>query len=168
MAGTLGISVEFVAEYSEAIVLIERMALKLSASGIGAWMLGEVDPYLHMRSANSFVRESDPLGDAWKALAPSTIDDRIAQGFKSGPIQYRTGELYQFFKDAHSDILATQLGTEMKFPGDGQMNGDIPYKVGSAQAGNARTGAPPRPIMGITIADAEHIMMGLYEYVVGV
>lgn len=168
MAGSLGISVDFVAEYSEAIAMIERMKLRLSASGVAAWMLSEVQPYFHLRSANSFVREVDPYGDPWAALAPSTIDSRISQGFNAGPIQYRTGELYDFFAGASSDIIATQLGTQMVFPGQGQMSGDLPYKVGSAQAGNARTGAPPRPIIGITIQDAEHILMGLYEYVVGV
>lgn len=148
--------------------MVAELYRKLSPAPLAGWMLGFVEPLVEKKTQTTFVTESDPKGNPWAALAPSTIEDRVSQGFAEGPIQYRTGELYAYFKDNKSDILATQIGTQMTWPGQPPTGEKLPYKVGSAQTGNSRTGAPPRPVMGLTLQDGAEITAGLFEYLIGV
>lgn len=161
------IELEFLGEIDASLAMIERTRLKLSAAPLAGWMSGFVDPFLKTRTAMNFAAESSPKGDPWASLAPSTIQRRLDEGFPAGPIQYRTGEMYNFLTEGRSDLTAMASGVKMVYPSEKTPPGKLKYKVGSAQAGNMRTGAPPRPVMGLTLQDGEAIMMGLFEYVVG-
>lgn len=165
------IATEIWADASSAIHMAELVRLKLAPGPLAGFLQGVVEPHLKDETDATFGKEASPAGDPWAPLAPSTIQNRLDEGYLSGPIQYRSGELFNFFQDAGSDILATPAGTQMDWPSKSGIDagsGRLKYKVGSAQRGNKRTGAPPRPIMGLTIHDLEFVTMGLLEYIVGV
>lgn len=157
-----------IGDASSARRMVAELYAKLSPALLGGWMVGFVEPLVEKNTMNTFAQESDPKGNPWAPLAPSTIENRLSEGYPEGPIQYRSGELYQYFEGAGSDIIATQIGTQMTWPGQPPTGEKLPYKVGSAQRGNARTGAPPRPILGLTLQDGAEITAGLFEYLVGV
>lgn len=155
--------IEIFADASGPLALSEKLRLRLSPAPLAGWMLGFIDPFLKAKVSRSFSTETDPVGNPWAALAPLTIERRAEEGFPPGPIQYRSGEMASYLTSTNSDIRATTIGTQLTFPG-GMAKGKLPYKVGSAQMGNRRTGAPPRPVLGMTLQDGAAITLGLAEY----
>lgn len=161
------LDIQFDGDITSSLAMIERTRLRLSAAPLAGWMNSFVDPFLKTRTAMNFASESAPKGDPWAPLAPSTIQRRLDEGYAAGPIQYRTGEMYDYFTTNRSDVTAMVSGVKLTYPSEAKPPGKLKYKIGSAQSGNMRTGAPPRPVLGMTLQDGEAIMMGLFEYIVG-
>lgn len=163
----LQLDTEVVGDHYSAYFMVKELFGKLEPAPMSGWLLGFAQPVVKEGTDRAFATESEPAGNPWAPLAPSTIDDRVSQGFGEGPIQIRTGELAGYFDDAQSAIIATQIGVQMKWPGELAQGDRLPYKVWSAQYGNARTGAPPRPVMGLTVSDAAEITTRLFFYLLG-
>lgn len=155
---------EVVGDRFSSMAMVRALFAKLEPAPMSGWLIGFAMPVAKQGSMQTFASESDPKGDPWAALAPSTIEDRINQGYGAGPIQQRTGELHSYFAEAEAAITATTIGVSMQWPGNAPSGDRLPYKVGSAQAGNRRTGAPPRPILGLTLQDGAVITERLFLY----
>lgn len=154
------------AEIGDTLLDLERLSVKLSAPMMGVWLSTTVEPFLKARTRNRFAEESWDNGE-WKALAPATVEERTMLGFPpSHPIQRRTGELEDYFSENNGDYFISSVGVMLKYPG-GQPEGEkLAYKIRQAQYGVARTGAPRRPVLNLSIIDYEYIMMGLFRYVI--
>lgn len=148
--------------------MVDALFAKLEPAALAGFLLGTVEPIIKHETTDNFIGEHNPKGDPWAPLAPYTIEDRLNQGYAEGPIQYRSGEMYQYFQGAEADINATQIGVGITWPGSQPIDDVLFWKVASAQGGNRVSGAPPREVLGLTLQDGEKIMMGLFEYVVGV
>lgn len=148
-------------------MMCRTLFAKLEPGPLAGFLLSTVEPIVKHETADNFVGEHDPKGNPWAPLSPVTIADRIARGYAEGPIQYRSGEMYGFFNAAKGNINATQIGTALTWPGKPPTDEKLFWKVASAQGGNSVSGAPPRPVLGLSLQDGEKIMMGLFEYVVG-
>lgn len=161
------VAINFTVNDTLAVALLQQLMIKLEPEGLGVFLSGTIRPYLQERVLARFGSEGDEaVGGPWAALAPSTIANRIALGFESGPIQQRTGELISFFSN-DGEIRSTLIGTNLIYPSPTPA-GDLYYKLASAQRGNLRTGAPPRPILALDSLDQEFALMQLSNYILGV
>lgn len=61
-------------------------------------VLSDMGKQLEVEKELQFQAEGAHLTGKWKALAPATIRQRVAQGYGAGPILQRTGKLKKSFK----------------------------------------------------------------------
>lgn len=163
--------VTFFGEEEAVLRMTEMLKIKLSPAPLASFMQGSLVPHFKQRAAQAFSSESDPRGEIWAPLSPTTISIRESEGYGPGPINVRTSELESYFQTADSDIDVNLLGVTLTWPSrhipDGN-DGTLKWKISTAQYGNSRSGAPARRVVGVNIQDMEFAVMGLLGYLVGV
>jgi phage gpG-like protein len=127
------------------------------------WMKGGMPDAIMQRSFRlNFGRQGRE--DKWQELAESTIQQRDYEGYSSGPILQRTGNLM----DAVSSIIGvtTTSGKDVqKSWGIEQLSGLNAAKFKTHQAGDSSKKIPARPMIGFQNADGNNLMKSLAEYI---
>jgi hypothetical protein len=161
------VSIEMQGNDLEVLAMIAAVEKALDPVSVGEWLLTEFDPFLSQRAAYRFAEQGDDASGSWPELADYTVYDRINLGYGAGPIQVRTQDLEDYITETPGDIFITQAGARMVFPGSGATQANkLKYKVGSAQKGNVRTGAPPRPVLAANEVDLEYFLTQFSEHII--
>lgn len=157
---TAFLTIEFSGNSEQVQAMLGAMEIALNPANVGEWLATSFAPYLKARASARFTGEGDDVVGTWPELAAATITERQSLGYGAGPIQIRTGDLEAYIVDNTPDISITQISTKMVYPNprDASENSILAYKVGSAQKGNKRTGAPARPVLGINHIDLEYFI----------
>ena len=122
-----------------------------------AYFLGvEVDPYLRNRAEARFQDEGDDVVGKWEPLHPATINIRQQQGYGSGPINRRTGELENYITSV-GDVTPHPAGATLTLPG-APASGELAEKVQTAQIGKDYPATVPRPVLGMNETDLAAVL----------
>lgn len=100
------------------------------------------------------------VGSPWKPLAPSTVKQKLKQGWPRGPVE-RTGETKRSF-------IGRPMGIERYGPRGGEWGSGVQKAVWQ-HYGTRRHGKrhiPPRVLMRITQSQAGEIRHMIAEYIV--
>jgi hypothetical protein len=126
-------------------------------------------PYLQKKAEARFLSEGDAaVGGQWAPLSEATERIRESKGLGGAhPINVRTGQL-QNFVTTTGDVYPNALSAVLAMPGWKGKGGsqELVDKVETAQLGN-ENGAPPRPVLGLDIADLSFALVSLRQFIEG-
>lgn len=150
--------------------VLRGMDTAMNPVALAGFMGAVVDPYLMNRARDRFRNEGDDVVGRWVPHAPATAIIRAGQGFPSGPINHRTGELERFITQRGS-VTATALGAVLVTPGV-KPSGKLKKKVQTAQSGSpggkGQRPTPARPVMGLNWNDMGFLVGALAFHIQGV
>lgn len=136
-------------------LMTSRLDLLLSPVGMGAFLAGQVTPYLKRRAELRFAGEGDEMSGPWAPLEPVTVQIRSALGFPGEhPINHRTGALERWVTDSAPGIMLTPVLSTLTYPGSPPV-GTMKDKMMTAQTGARKSGphTVPRPVLGLDATD---------------
>ena len=136
---------------------------KLRPESVGLWMNGPATEYFQQRALDRFASQGDDVsGGAWKALKKSTQDRREWEAQKFGynisgkrPINVRSGQLHEWVTDNVAGGEPVPEGWHYMYPLHLPRDGTMATKLETAQKGKDSNDAPPRPVLGVSVVDAE-------------
>jgi hypothetical protein len=145
--------------------MLDRAFRAISDVSITAFLAGPTTQYLQERAGMRFQTEGDSsVGGPWDALKPATIEARKRQGYDSGPINHRSGELERYITGANGVVAANVLQWPGGDPGPGE-SGHLETKVITAQSGKAHPETQPRPVIGVDMSDLVAVTSSLALYI---
>lgn len=149
--------------------MIQHLDLKLSASGMTAFLSATVFPYLKTRAKQRFQGEGDDAVGKWTPLAPATEIIRQSMGYGGAhPINVRSGELERYITQgsAQAAVRATPDGALLQHPAN-PPQGKLKSKLATAQRGDPKfgRGVPARPVLGMNETDLGFVLAELAFYV---
>lgn len=138
--------------------MLAHLQNKLSPPNLGAFLLGQVDPYLRARADARFQSEGDDVTGKWAPLEQATEMIRASQGFPAAhPINERTGELRDYLANAPSAVSMNVIGTTLTYPGAAP-SGELADKMATAQAGRSYPETVARPVLGMNHNDLTAVL----------
>lgn len=145
--------------------MLARMAFKLTAPAMSAWMQSAVVPYIQQRMANRFAGEGDDVVGKWSPLKMETEAIRLKHGYGGGhPINVRTGQMKNFLTGSFGNTTSAGGMTDLEFPHQGNVTGQLALKIMTAQGGSAFPPTPARPVLGMNMNDSIAITALLAGY----
>lgn len=141
-------------------IVATRVAI--SAPVMAAFLDTRVHEYLAATTEERFAHEVSPDGVAWAPLTETTNIFREAQGFPAEhPINVRTGSLLSWLTEP-GFIEDLPTGPSMITPDPATAGDWLGRKLETAQTGARATAA--RPVIGLTLNDADAIVLLLQEF----
>lgn len=146
---------------SPALKGLAQLDLLLSPVSIAGFLKNFVVGYLQRAAAERFAMEGDEAVGRWTPLKESTLRIRGEQGFPSGPINVRTGELREYVT-ANQGSLGVDIGATLQWPTNLPEGTDLMYKYRVAQTGTMSGRVPARPVVGMSFRDmaAINVLLG--------
>ena len=147
--------------------MLAHLQNKLSPPNLGAFLLGQVDPYLRNRVADRFAAEGDDVSGKWLPLQPATETIRASQGYSPAhPINRRTDEMRDHLLYSASGVSMGVAGTTLTYPGNAP-SGELEDKMTTAQVGRSYPDTPARPVLGMNQNDLAAILTLLANEIQG-
>lgn len=129
---------------------LERIQSALSPIGMGFLLRGAVKEYLQERIQKRFTSEGDEVSGPWEPLKPATVALREQQGFPGEhPINYRTGEMYDYVAHGPEDFTGTMTVSVLTLPSGSGGSAEALQKLRTAQEGYPSPPTNPRPVLGL-------------------
>ncbi len=162
----MSIQVEIIgADMRDVFRMFDRLELRLWEGSLVAYMKGVMEPWLKDRATARFDAEGDEVTGKWHPLAPTTQHIRATSGYgAASPINRRTGELERYITQSSSTVATVAGGVQMTYPGT-EPGGVLARKVRTAQRGHSTPQTPPRPVLGVGLADMNFYMSTLAYYI---
>lgn len=161
---TSSVHIEITGDSTPVDVLLSRVEAVLSIPGTQVWLTNEVLPYIKQRASSRFSNEGDDVSGRWPQLSATTIEIRESQGFGSGPINVRTGELERYITGSPGVVNGRVLTYPDHSPGSGT-DGYLEAKIMTAQEGRANPRTPPRPVLGLNENDLAFAVASLATFI---
>lgn len=152
---------------TSAIARMQRIGVKLSMTGLQAFMHGTVVPWLQMRAADRFSQEGDDAVGKWSPLKQATMYLRANQGFPPAhPINVRTGQMRNFIVHASGNVTAAPGIASLNWPGPTGRIKSIDEKIRTAQMGKPSPSTVARPVLAVSMKDTIFVMAATTAYLV--
>lgn len=145
--------------------MLNHMDSALNPIGLSVFLFGSISPWLRRRAAQRFAGQGDDASGKWEPLKDSTIEWRESQGFGSGPINRRTGELENYITQGNGRIISTPVGSSLAYPGTDSVSPALHKKVSTAQKGKKYPHTKPRPVLAVNEADLSFLVTSLAFHV---
>jgi len=147
--------------------ILTGLQIKLSPPAMMAWMQAAVVPYIQQRVANRFAGEGDDVVGKWHPLKVETEAIRLKAGYGGAhPINVRTGQMKNFLTGSFGSTISAGGITELEFPNQGSVTGQLAQKIMTAQMGTAIPPTQARPVLGLNINDNMALTALLSGYLV--
>jgi hypothetical protein len=135
--------------------MLLRLHLKMEPGAMIAFMQAGVVPYIQQRIANRFLNEGDDVVGKWHPLKTETETIRIRHGYPGPhPINVRTGQMRALMTGSFGNAISGSGITQLEYPNQGNMTGQLARKIMTAQGGSAFPPTPPRPVLGFNLNDS--------------
>lgn len=127
---------------------------------IAEWMKsGQPDEIMNKSFEQNFTSQGRPK---WFTLLPDTIAQRKQQGYSSGPILVRTGNLRDEVTNMRGNVDTFETGAVMSW-GIDQIRDSSAGKFATHQMG--RDNIPARPMVGFQSIDGTRLVNSLREWI---
>lgn len=123
---------------------------------------GVVVEALQQQVRARFAGQGDDASGRWEPLSAATIDMRTRMGYGAGPINRRTGRMYEWLTNDAGDLEVLGEGLFYTWP---QVPGGMAERFETAQQGSEETGAPARPVVAADGDDLMSIMEAVGNWV---
>lgn len=154
------IDYEIIGSTSAVAELLTKLDTAMSLQAMLTFQGVEVEKILEHRASARFAQEGDDASGGWAPLLDSTIAIRQTQGYGSGPINVRTGQLEDYITNGGSQVKAIGSDTELTYP---KPTSDplMMAKVRTAQRGKNWPPTVPRPVLAVNETDMSEVMVAL-------
>lgn len=161
------VGISFYTDARMAQAMMANIGLRLSPVAMAAFMQAGVVPYIQERIAARFAGEGDDVVGKWTPLKQETEILRQRHGFPGPhPINVRTGQMRGLLTGSHGTTVASAGMTELSFPSNANMVGQLERKIMTAQMGAAFPPTPARPVLGFNQNDSIALTALLAGYLV--
>ena len=125
------------------------------------WMKsGETDDIMQASFGTNFNKQGRPK---WKGLTTKTKENRNRDGFASGPILFRTGNMRDEVTSVNSDV--TKQGNMVVASwGADKLRGIEKTKFSVHQSGSTEKGIPARPMMMFNEKDGPKLLRSFTDF----
>lgn len=155
----VGESVTVTVDAKPVLAMLARAEHAISTVNIGQALRGSVADYLQERARERFASEGDDASGKWAPLSWVTVKMRQEQGYGSGPINQRTGEMLDYLSDAEGELFSNEKRVLLRWPDQELPGGELGSKILHAQGGSVDPPAVARPV----IAANETDLMGVLQ-----
>jgi phage gpG-like protein len=146
---------------TEVLVMLERADRAISNANIARALTGTVAEYMQERARERFAVEGDDASGKWAPLSWATIKMRQEAGYGSGPINRRTGEMYDWLTSANGELFSSGDNVLLMWPDTEFPGGELGKKLEHAQAGAEDPPTVPRPVIAANEEDLLGVMTRL-------
>lgn len=148
------VRISFYTDAHMAQIMLNNLALRMSPPAMTAFMQAGVVPYIQGRIAKRFAGEGDDVVGKWHPLKQETEIIRQTHGFPAAhPINVRTGQMRGLLTGSFGRVVSTGGMTELEYPSNANMTGQLQRKLMTAQMGSQFPPTPARPVLGFNMND---------------
>lgn len=158
--------VQITVEADEALIALMGLDYAVSSVGLAQFLSGTPEHYIQARAMERFENEGDDASGGWEPLKDSTLRIREQRGFAPGPINVRTGQLYEYMVDNQGQVNPTGVGAELRYPGNQPSDMHTLFAFATAQQGSSHWGTPARPVAAVSETDLAMQLALLHGWVV--
>jgi hypothetical protein len=148
------VNIGFFVDSAAARAMMTALELRMQSPAMAAFMQTAAVPYIQQRIAARFAGEGDDVVGKWHPLALETEVIRIRHGYPGPhPINVRTGQMRAFLTGSVGDVMSSSGVTQLAYPSQAGMGGNLARKIMTAQLGSQFPTTPPRPVLGFNMND---------------